>query len=422
LTAAGPDPLVDLRGLARLFVTPVLFGEFAPSSFWCGVDLDWPRPPAYPDDRIPLVDRFADTVARLCSDADTVAVSVSGGLDSLAVLWHVLQLNPTRRVLAYTVDLVDDADGSAAELVVRILRNLDLTRRVELAVVSPRDCQAQPAWSPHGPRMDALPHVNASIANLAADAGAGVLLSGNGADELMAVPRYAAVDVCSAVGPRAALRYLADMATAAYGVAGELAAIAARLIPARQRARAYVAATWPDWCRPTASPVVQSRWHDDSLAWARAWVDTVLDAHAAAGRTWAQCDAVDAWWPRAYLPAAGPIPEASPFCDENFVGAARSLPLGRRYNPSADSTYHRVKGGVTDLFPSRIRPALPRTKRYYATALQKAFTDDIRAPIAAEIGLIDPSALAMTTDTATRMMAAAVETWLAGAVNAGVRL
>jgi asparagine synthase (glutamine-hydrolysing) len=86
--AAGPAPHVDVSGLARLLTTPVLFGEFAPSSYWRDVDIVWSPPHPRSDDR-PFDVVFGDCVARLCGDAEVVAVALSGGVDSLAVLWHV---------------------------------------------------------------------------------------------------------------------------------------------------------------------------------------------------------------------------------------------------------------------------------------------------------------------------------------------
>ncbi len=93
-------------------------------------------------------------------------------------------------MIAYCTDLTDDTGVSAPSMARRLLADLHLD--VDLVVVDPARCAAAPAWSAHGPRLDALPAVNATVAEPAADAGVRVLLSGDGADELLGVPRYTA--------------------------------------------------------------------------------------------------------------------------------------------------------------------------------------------------------------------------------------
>lgn len=422
LQATGPAAVVDLAGIARLFVTPVLFGEFAPASYWQGVDLVWPYPQPAGSGGREFKETFAAAVARCVGEADTLAVAVSGGIDSLAVLWHLFTLEPARRVHAFTANLIDDGGIPAATVVTDQLDALGLSKRVQLHVVDPDRCVATPGWSPYGPRMDALPAVNATIAHLAAEVGADVLLSGSGADELLSVPRYGVVEVAAAHGLRAARRYLADMTGAGHGRTGELAAIAARVLPAGPRARAYAAVTWPEWCVPQASPILASRWRDEALAWARHWVADVIDGHEVARLSWAAAHARDSWWPRAYLPPSGPINEVSPFCDSDFAAAVCVRPLGERYDPTGRSPYLRVKGMVAALFPTEVRARLPATKRYYTRALTRAYAGPVAVPTAAAVGLLDPATAATTECTATKMTATAVEAWLTGAVAAGAHV
>lgn len=397
-----------------------MFGEFAPSSFWTDVEVEWlpPDSPAAPIRRLDVV--FGEAVSELCDGADTVAVSLSGGLDSLAVLWHVLRVTPPRRVIAFVVDLLDDSGMGAAAVVRRLLADMDIVDRVEVRVVDLAACRVRPDWSPFGPRLDALPMVNATVASLATVAGAQVLLSGNGADELLAVPHYATAEVVSRHGVRGALRYAGDMARSGSGRSGEIAAIAARALPAKARSRSYWTTNWPDWCNPTVSDVLAQRWQPDALAWARTWVDTTIMEHASYGRTWARADAHDSWWPRAFIPAATGLPEASPFCHVDVATAAWQLSLADRYHPAAPSTYQRMKAQVVSLFPERVRSTLPHHKRYYSRALAEAVRTPTNADAAAAIGLLDPDALRACSCTATLMTAAAVNDWLTDTIDMGL--
>jgi asparagine synthase (glutamine-hydrolysing) len=97
-----------------------------------------------------------------------------------------------------------------------------------------------------------------------------------------------------------------------------------------------------------------------------------------------------------------------------------ALPLADHYDAANETRYLRAKAQVMALFPETMRSALPRHKQIYRAALATAVAGTGGAPCAVEIGLLDERALARETDTATRMMVAAVEQWLVGAVTAGI--
>jgi asparagine synthase (glutamine-hydrolysing) len=419
MTAAGAQPTVDLDGLARLFTTPGLSGEFAPSSFFRGVTLVWP-PVAPTTTAMPLSHVFAAAVEELCAAATTVGVALSGGLDSLAALVHVLALRPCRRVVAFVVDLVDDDGERTGDGARRLLADLGLAEQVQVVVIEPADCTASSAWSPHGPRPEAMPAAVATIAERATEVGVDVLLTGDGADELLAVPRYATMQVLRRSGALAAGRYFADMAKSGPGIAGELVSTVSHVLLHRTRVRMYWAANWPDWSPPKASPVLAASRREQALTWAQQWVDASVQAHVDANRSWAAADAFDAWWPRNFRPPAGGVPEASPFLHPDVVVAALALSLGDHYGAANKSPYLRAKALVVDLFPPAMRQVLPKHKRMYRTALGASVAGTCAAPLATKIGLLDGQALAQENDTATLMMVAAVENWLAGAVAAGV--
>lgn len=194
---------------------------------------------------------------------------------------------------------------------------------------------------------------------MAADVGVELLLSGDGADELLAAPRFGTVQVCRRLGFRAARRYLADMAQAGPGALGEMLAMVSTVLPGSARMRTYWAANWPEWSPPTVSRVLAEPLRDAARAWACQWVDATLHAHATARRSWANADAFDAWWPRNYRPPTGSVPEASPFLHPDVVAAALALPLAARYDPAGPTAYHRTKAQVVELFSQSVRPLLP---------------------------------------------------------------
>jgi hypothetical protein len=411
LAAAGPHPRINLADVARLFTGVGLTGEFLPGSLWHDVTLVWPPPVARPTDAS-LTEVFAGVVQDLCADAETIGISLSGGLDSLAVLVHVSRLRPARRIIAFVADLEDDGGERAAQAVAKLLADLNLN--VELVVIDPAQATATPAWSPTGPRFDALPKVNATVAELAAERGVKVLLSGNGADELVAAPSFATAEVGRRWGLRGVRRYMNDLASTRQGRWGELAAVLARVLPAGLSSRAYWAANWPELCRPSVSPCLAEPYHEAALAWADEWVRTQIAGHATARRSWTAADIIDTFWPRGLIPPAGAVPEASPFLHPDFVAAAVAVPVAQRYDPRSAAAYHRIKTQVVQVYPAELRPALPTAKRYYTRALGAAASTARIAPAATVAGLLDPDAVAVNRDTMTGLTVAAVETWLAG--------
>lgn len=352
-----------------------------------------------------------------------MGVKLSGGLDSLAVLCQVAALRPRRRLVAFCVNLVDDRGHAAAVTVRRLVARVRQTTgaAVELVTLGV-DGAAAPAWSAHGPRLDALPAVNARVNQLAEASGVELLLHGDGADELLATPRYATGPIAAAHGWRAGARYAWESRLAGPGWAGELVAAAADRMPPTQRSRWYWAASWPSCCAATVSPVLGQRYRAAALAWADDWITRQLEFHTSCGHRWAAADAADAFWPRSFTPATGRVLEASPFLTDQVVAAALAMPLTARYDPALPTTYQRIKAAVVALLPERIRPILPTRKQYFTRALTDAASATLEVPVAARAGLLDPDAVAASRDTATRMTAAAVESWLAATVAAGYRV
>ncbi|MGH3622230.1 MAG: hypothetical protein ACRDQ5_10630 [Sciscionella sp.] len=103
------------------------------------------------------------------------------------------------------------------------------------------------------------------------------------------------------------------------------------------------------------------------------------------------------------------------------MAAGLGLPIVARYDPSLPTAYQRCKAAVVGLLPEWIRSVLPARKQYFTRALAESVRAELDVSVAAAAGLLDTDALA-TTDTATRMTAAAVESWLVGALAAGYRI
>lgn len=452
LAAAGPAPHVNLDTLARMLCPPAVDGEFLPDAPWVGVRRLRPVPPTPgrgphpgPRWRTMLRGRFAAAVAATIADHQRVAVSLSGGLDSLAVLLaarahQARRAGHARRsgrggLVALSVDLVDDQGVSAADVAAAQLAAL--APEVPHVVVRPDQLSGhRPPWDATGPRLDALPTLNAEVNAAAAGHGTTLLLSGDGADEHLAVPRYATALVAAEHGPSGAARYLADFRGVDSGIAGEAVAGAARfLLPRRARTGLYWAATWPQWCRPCAPDVLAEPYRTRAQAWARDTVAAARHAHVTAGRSWAEADAFDAIHPHDPIPAAGPVAEASPFLATTMLSAAHALPLALRYDPHGATAYQRAKAAVVALLTDPelgagaspgavVDPAvLPRAKQHYAGAITGGDHVDVAAPELHRAGVLRTPRLAGTdSDPATRRAVRDVEAWLSEARRRGFHI
>jgi asparagine synthase (glutamine-hydrolysing) len=144
-------------------------------------------------------------------------------------------------------------------------------------------------------------------------------------------------------------------------------------------------------------------------------VEKQVAAHAAEGRSWAEADAHDSFYPHDPIRAAGTVPTESPFLAPRFVSAALGVPLGRRFDPALPTAYQRCKAQVVHLFPPDLRASLPQAKQYFAAALTDLMPVDRAAPLATAAGLIDRETLAGEDDPSVLLMVAAAERWLAGA-------
>lgn len=425
---SSPDPLnvvpnpftVDLSGLALLLTAPAVLGEFLPASTWVGAELLRPETPL--SDGLSsvgpeFVRRFDEAVARAVGSSASVGVQLSGGLDSLAVLSALLRALPDRRIVALTIDLIDDRGSSAGDVTRRLLAQLDI--RCEHVLV-PRSARGRARWASAGPRLDALPHGNAALTDLAERHGVEILLSGDGADELLGVPRFVARDVCRHQGMEAARRYLGDIAGTDPGLLGEAFAVAASTMGRRWSARWYGALAWPEWWIEFPEQILGTAYRHRASVWSRDWLRAQLDdLRRTRTASWAAWDAFHYLWPHDLVRPAGGIPEVSPFLMEPFFSYAVNLPPWVKYTPNCPHRYWRSKAPVLALLSPRFRSAAPHRKQYFSRAIAEAVGRTCDAPLCVASGLVDERALGQNLDVGLRLTLSAVEEWLVGALEAG---
>lgn len=360
---------------------------------------------------------FEAAICELVEGHDVCAVSVSGGLDSLAVLARLCQISEgtDRRVIGVCAEMTDDRGLSNVSVLERVLRDLRL--ECELLVVRRHESpDVAPAWSPDGPRLDALPEVNRLVCARAAAAGATLVLHGSGADELLGATRFLLRRFLRAGDWASAGRYCGDTVFRSAGAAlREGVALVAPWLPGRPRALAYLAAECPHLATASVPRLIGVRYRDIVARWTDRWIDELASWHRDCHADWAAMAAWDSMAGGHPIPTPGPIEWASPFETVRMRDAARAVALHYRYDGCGKSAYWRAKRLVVELFPESERPKLPRYKQTFAVELSRVEPPRV-APVCTRFGLVDQDELAREKkDSLFLGRVAAVEEWLSRA-------
>jgi asparagine synthetase B (glutamine-hydrolysing) len=425
LVLAGECPHFSLSKLACYLAQPALIGEFFPDCPWIGVSrlrspLCWEN--RYTDPSV-LADVLRESIATCIDNASTVAVALSGGLDSLAVLWHTQAIceRDGRHLVAVTADLQDDTGQSslisARHLIEALQINCEL---ISVGGIADRDAFPEPVWHPAGPRNDAMPRLNRAMADRASRYGAEVLLSGNGADELLGTVRYLLLSFLHAGRWSAARSYLRDLRDGGpRRYATEGLSLLAALLPTRFSLPLYWATNWPELCTFQAPVILSERFRPYVEDWTRQWIRTHIELHVRQCHSWAVADAWDALFPSDPIPPAGNIPERDPFLTAPFVQAALSIHLPDRYASHFPTHYQRRKALVMQLYPQSAHTLLPRSKQIFSQAFATYHSSPHSLERCLTYGLVDARQLATCHDPSLLRCLESIERWICGAEERG---
>lgn len=425
---AGERPRFSLSKLALYLAPPALVGEFLPDCPWAGVSrlrpsVPWPEEGQGTSDD--LLMQFRQSVSTCMGDASVIAVALSGGLDSTAVLFHAHELcqREGRRLLALTIDLQDDAGRSCAVVAQQLIDALGLSCELDVIKggVDPSLSLPEPDWHPAGPRNDAMPRLNRALADVAANAGAEVVLSGDGADELLGAVRYLFPQLLCTHKWSTASSYLRDLLAGGgrRRLATEALAMMASLLPASSSILLYWATNWPELCTIKAPLILSEGYRSAVEAWTKSWVQQMLRFHAKHHRSWAICDAWDAVYPSDRIPPAGTLPERDPFMTPSFMQYAMSLPLNERYCAHLPTSYHRSKALVVQLYPPMVRAALPPAKQLFSRSFEKYQRRYLNVERCLTYGLLSREYLDTCRDASLLRTIQAIEQWIVGAEQKG---
>jgi len=422
-----PIPADELGGefsvdrLAVYFGLPGLTRDLYPVAPWIGVDRVRHAPPR-PDgssDPGEFAERLQDSVERAIAGHEVVAVAGSGGMDSAALIDLAARLcrRDGRRLVVAVVDLADDAGRRTLSLVQRQLAYLHVD--AELLAVPIRPSRwAEPPWQPDGPRFDAWPRMHTGLVATVAEAGATVLIQGNGADQLLQTPPYLRARLIRDGGLRAVTAYQRDFGGGGQ-VPAELLSTTGR-ISGGIRTSLYWATAWPGFATDRGAPVLAPEREAAVRSWLGSFQAASQQAISAVRPTWAEATIMQRLFPYDRLADGGDLPEAMPFFDPEFARYAYHLPAASRYAPEQPNAYLRGKGLIARLLPQGFDTVLaPRRQRCYNT-YRRYWQAVAREPESCvELGLIRADWRAHCRDAFDLSMIMSCETWIRGALERG---
>ena len=436
-TAADPLALVEgrprfaLATLARNLDNPFLSAEFPPDCPWAGVSrVDSPvtPPPAGSSSVDDLTDAFRAAVRACIGDAAVVAVMWSGGLDSTGVLAHAAAIckEDGRRLLALVWNLDDQFGMPTGQLAHRQLRAMDIPCELRVLPVDWRDLP-EPEWSPLGIRLDYYTRLHRLMVDRAAEAGAEVLLTGVGGDEVLAAWQFMTPQLIAARRWRELRGYEAGMVRGGSPaeVLGEAAALAALRMRPERSFDLYSGFAYAEFLRPLTAPVLTPAYQEVVHEAAVEWRRRRMELFVTAGQSWADASLWDSIYPLAYAahPVGVPLYEASPFLEPDFIAYALGLPLVDRFHHSDAPPYHWYKPLHFRLLPPEYPSVAPRYKQSYSHIFREYQLDVLPDGEleSVRLGLVEPRDKRDLDRVHSRLPAALrnVEVWIRGALAHG---
>ncbi|MFI5708988.1 asparagine synthase-related protein [Kribbella sp. NPDC051620] len=418
---------ISRQAVATWLSWPSVLGEFHAEPL-AGVGIGpepFQAPPCQPAAQAPdLAAIFRSSVGDLVSPYSSVALSISGGLDSAAVLAHLHEICADKGIQLHliTAELTGDDGATNIHHIDRLLKGVGVDQPVHRIEAHPEDNGKQYFWSPRGPRLDSSAAVNDAMVDTAIGLGAQAVFTGAGSDELTGVVRYMLGSFLAQRRVDLFRAYWSDtISVSKQAGLMESFAVLARALPRRWRAIAFYAVTEDPPIDLTAPRIVGVPFRSHVEEWSRAWMNRRLRFQAESHKSWSAMEAWESLDPVCPpIISDDPIPFLHPFMNREFVTAVMQTRLSDRYGIHHPNAYWRQKSIVLDLIGKQHWDYLPREKQIFSNWMRE---DEVKnrqtAPHLVELGVVDAAALAGTDDTMLLHRVAELEAWTAVAVGRG---
>lgn len=417
------QPLFSLAKLAATLAPRVLRSDFLPDCPWANISrLRAQLPPrSFESNPLDLEARFHLSVKACMDTADTIAIALSGGMDSAAVLRAAGEIaeRDNRHLIALTVDIVDDSGVSAYATAARVIEGLGARCKHVRIPAEPTRFQ-EPPWTFHGPRFDAEPRYRRGLHEYAADEGAQVILTGHGADQLLRMPRFLLTQPRRMKEGFRVYSYLRHhLSKSKVDLAHEIVARTMPKLNSHTAQRLYMVLAWSILLDDP--PPILTPWAKEmSQQWTTNFILQQMTRYETRGYDWASAYAEDLFFPLDQLLPCSEIQELSPFLQSEFLQFAHNIPLTYRFNPELPSPYFREKALLLSLLPQESIYAIPPYRqRAYRAFSTYWFSVADSAPRLRALGFLRDDWESIGKDAFELAKAMSCESWVRGAEKRG---
>jgi asparagine synthetase B (glutamine-hydrolysing) len=420
---------VSCRALATWLSWPSVLGELPAAPLTPGTSTVSPpeTPACRPVDFSDVGAAFRSVINSLLGSYSSIALSVSGGLDSTAVLNELVKKCRERDIKLHllTADLVGDNAISSAPFVDRIVREMAADIAVHRIVPQAGDERREPYfWSPSGPRFDFSPHLNDAMVDKAMSLGAEAIFTGAGADELIGTVRYMLWSLLLRGQLASFKSYWRDsVSVSRQAVLLESLAPLMRVLPYRWRAIGFYGLAQDPPIELSAPDIVSHRHRDVVEEWSREWLSGRIVFQAQNHRSWAAMEAWESLDPiNSPIPCNEPISFLHPFMDTSLVRAVMATPLEFRYNPDLPHAYWRQKAIIMNTIERKYWKYLPTEKQTFSSWMRRELSSTAESTTRlADLGIVDKKKLGECQDAMLLHRVETLERWVCSASSRGYR-
>jgi len=286
--------------------------------------------------------------------------------------------NKGKKCIAITAEMFDDKKESCGLHSQKILQTFNID--CKHIIFTPKTTSSL-YWSETGIRAEAMPNAVQEMANLAKIHNAEVILSGVGADSILACPKYLTHIFLSKRRYKHMFRYLSDIAISGFwGIRREFSSLFANRLSPYSNAKAYMALSDADLCDVEVNQHLNEPYRTNINTWSKKWLISNIELLMKHHYSWAKMEVISMLEMYDPLSPSGSIQHINPYENAEIVKVSTEIPLEFRYNPLLQSPYLRHKALVVSLIDEKYKKKLPQYKKTFKDTIMKHSADTYSYP------------------------------------------
>lgn len=367
---------MDLAEMALHLSVPAIYGEIDPRNYRFISDIKW--------ENHSFSDLDAAIEAKLfeaCRGFSNVAVSMSGGIDSTYLIYKIASFFNPNNIHAIFFESHNDQGVIVREQIRRVLCSID--PRIRLSVVNAEDNW----WAGvnHIP-LQSIPGAALAVERRAISLGCGILITGNGADEILLPPRCMSPEIMRAKQIGKLMRFQIENIGAGFAIVLEEILVPFALSgSSREKKFHYILdeihlKSSDAWIGSSHRELVQS--------WVKKYMQDCKRFSLLECSSLAEFDAYLSAMPICRQRGVSDLPIFHPWQEEMIVRIGLGISLTERIGDFGFPLDKRRKRFYLTRLPKRIMGMMPDAKitikNYFNRGIENTFDNLVR------VGLVDP--------------------------------